>query len=202
MQFDLDDNEPDYPRLLEEIPLLYRVRAFADSLNANTWFSRLGEPLDEREQHLARVYLDGLGFPEAEPAVLTSWDEAAGAAETLDRDPVAWEAEEMLRTSLAAQALERLDEQAVSTALAMVAQKTGDTARDAVEDAAALADVEDLDLVHAAAGALAQAANGAALVVMAEAENDDDPHPFLARWRLFARGRWPVGLAGSTFNIL
>lgn len=202
MQFDHDDNEPDYPRLLEEIPLLYRVRAFADSLNANTWFSRLGEPLDAREQHLARIYLDGLGFPEAEPAVLTGWDEAAGAAETLDRDPMAWEAEEMLRTSLAAQALERLDEQAMATALAMVAQKTGDTARDAVEDAAALADVTDLDLVHAAAGALAQAANGAALVVMAEAENDDDPHPFLARWRLFARGRWPVGLAGSTFNIL
>lgn len=202
MDFDQDDKEPDYPRLLEEIPLLYRVRAFADSLNANTWFSRLGEPLDEREQHLARIYLDGLGFPEAEPAVLTSWDEAAGAAETLDRDPVAWEAEEMLRTSLAAQALERLDEQAVATALAMVAQKTGDTARDAVEDAAAIADVEDMDLVHAAAGALAQAANGAALVVMAEAEDDDDPHPFLARWRLFARGRWPVGLAGSTFNIL
>lgn len=202
MDFDQDDKEPDYPRLLEEIPLLYRVRAFADSLNANTWFSRLGEPLDEREQHLARIYLDGLGFPEAEPAVLTSWDEAAGAAETLDRDPVAWEAEEMLRTSLAAQALERLDEQAVATALAMVAQKTGDTARDAVEDAAAIADVEDMDLVHAAAGALAQAANGAALVVMTEAEDDDDPHPFLARWRLFARGRWPVGLAGSTFNIL
>ncbi|WP_300527107.1 hypothetical protein [Maricaulis sp.] len=202
MDFDHDDKEPDYPRLLEEIPLLYRVRAFADSLNANTWFSRLGEPLDEREQHLARIYLDGLGFPEAEPAVLTGWEEAAGAAETLDRDPMAWEAEEMLRTSLAAQALERLDEQAVATALAMVAQKTGDTARDAVEDAAALADVGDLDLVHAAAGALAQAANGAALVVMAEAENDDDPHPFLARWRLFARGRWPVGLAGSTFNIL
>ena len=202
MDFDQDDKEPDYPRLLEEIPLLYRVRAFADSLNANTWFSRLGEPLDEREQHLARIYLDGLGFPEAEPAVLTSWDEAAGAAETLDRDPVAWEAEEMLRTSLAAQALERLDEQAVATALAMVAQKTGDTARDAVEDAAAIADVEDMDLVHAAAGALAQAANWAALVVMAEAEDDDDPHPFLARWRLFARGRWPVGLAGSTFNIL
>ena len=202
MDFDQDDKEPDYPRLLEEIPLLYRVRAFADSLNANTWFSRLGEPLDEREPHLARIYLDGLGFPEAEPAVLTSWDEAAGAAETLDRDPVAWEAEEMLRTSLAAQALERLDEQAVATALAMVAQKTGDTARDAVEDAAAIADVEDMDLVHAAAGALAQAANGAALVVMAEAEDDDDPHPFLARWRLFARGRWPVGLAGSTFNIL
>lgn len=202
MQFNSDPDEPDIPRLLEEIPLLYRVRAFSDSLNANTWFSRLGEPLDAREAHLARLYLDGLGFPEAEPAVVTSWNDAAIAAETLDRDPLGWEAEEMLRTGLVSAALERLDEQAVTTALAMVAQRTGDTARDAVEDAAALSDVGDLDLVHAAAGALAQAANGAALVVMAEAENDEEPHPFLARWRLFARGRWPIGLAGATYNIL
>ena len=66
----------------------------------------------------------------------------------------------MLRTSLVAQALERLDEQAVSAALALIAQQTGDTARDAVEDAAAISDVTDIELVHAAAGALAQAANG------------------------------------------
>lgn len=202
MQFHSDSDEPDIPRLLEEIPLLYRVRAFADSLNANNWFSRLGEPLDDRETHLARLYLDGLGFPEADPAMVPDWRDAAIAAETLDRDPMGWEAEEMLRTGLVSAALERLDEQAVSTALAMVAQRTGDTARDAVEDAAAISDVGDIDLVHAAAGALAQAANGAALVIMAEAENEEEPHPFLARWRLFARGRWPIGLAGSTYNIL
>lgn len=202
MDFHDDADDADIPRLLEEIPLLYKAKAFAESLNANTWFSRLGEPLDEREQYLARIYLDGLGFPEAEPAVLNDWEEAASAAETLDRDPIGWETEEMLRTGLVSRALERLDEEAVSMLLALVAQKTGDTARDAIEDAAALDDVEDMELVHAAAGALAQAANGAALVVLAEAEDDDPPHPFLARWRLFARGRWPVGLAGASYNIL
>ncbi|MED5548142.1 MAG: hypothetical protein VX529_02190 [Pseudomonadota bacterium] len=202
MHFHDEDEGADIPRLLEEIPLLYKARAFAESLNANTWFSRLGEPLDARERFLARTYLEGLGFPEAEPALLSGWDEAAGAAETMDTDPMGWEAEEMLRTGLVSRVLERLDEEAVHAALTLVAQKTGDTARDAIEDAAALADVEDMALVHAAAGALAQAANGAALVVLAEAEDDEPPHPFLARWRLFARGRWPVGLAGATYNIL
>lgn len=202
MQFEDDPNREDVARLLDEIPLLYKVRAFAEGLDANSWFARLGEPLDEREQYLARVYLDGLGFPEAEPALVLDWEDAADAAESLGRDPMGWETEEMLRTGLVGRALERLDEQAVSTALALVAQKTGDTARDAVEDAAALADIADMEIVHAAAGALAQAANGAALVVMAEAEDDEPPHPFLARWRLFARGRWPIGLAGSTYNIL
>ncbi|RKQ96714.1 hypothetical protein [Maricaulis maris] len=202
MQFQDDPDDADIPRLLEEIPLLYKAKAFAESLNSNSWFVRLGEPLDERELFLARAYLDGLGFPDAEPASLADWDEAAGAAETLDRDPVSWEAEEMLRTGLVSRVLERLDEEAVHAALSMVAQKTGDSARDIVEDAAAMDDVEDMALVNAAAGALAQAANGAALVILAEAEADDPPHPFLARWRLFARGRWPVGLAGSTYNIL
>ena len=202
MQFEDDPENADIPRLLEEIPLLYKAKAFAESLNANTWFSRLGEPLDDREKHLAHAYLDGLGFPDAEPALLQDWDEAAGAAETLDRDPMSWEAEEMLRTGLVSRVLERLDEEAVQAAMTMIAQRTGDSARDAVEDAAAMGDVEDMELVHAAAGALAQAANGAALVILAEAEGDDPPHPFLARWRLFARGRWPVGLAGSTYNIL
>ena len=202
MQHETDPENGDIPRLLEEIPLLYKARAFAESLNANIWFSRLGESLDEREQDLAKTYLDGLGFPEAEPALLSNWEDAATAAETLDRDPIGWETEEMLRTGLVSRVLERLDEEAVHTALSYVAQKTGDSAKEAVEEAAAIDDVEDMELVHAAAGALAQAANGAALVVMAEAEDDEPPHPFLARWRLFARGRWPVGLAGSTYNIL
>jgi hypothetical protein len=202
MQNDPDSENVDVPRLLEEIPLLYKARAFAEGLEANAWFSRLGEPLDAREKALAELYLDGLGFPDAEPALISNWEDAASAAETLDRDPIGWEAEEMLRAGLVSRVLERLEEEAANTALAYVAQKTGDTAKEAVEEAAAMDDVVDMEIVHAAAGALAQAANGAALVVLAEAEDDNPPHPFLARWRLFARGRWPVGLAGSTYNIL
>lgn len=202
MQNDPDSENVDLPRLLEEIPLLYKARAFAEGLDANAWFARLGEPLDEREAALARLYLDGLGFPDAEPALVSNWEDAATAAETLDRDPIGWEAEEMLRAGLVSRVLDRLNEEAANTALSYVAQKTGDSAKEAVEEAAALDDVVDMEIIHAAAGALAQAANGAALVVLAEAEDDNPPHPFLARWRLFARGRWPVGLAGSTYNIL
>ncbi|WP_417469324.1 hypothetical protein [Maricaulis sp.] len=202
MQFHDNSDDVDFTRLLEEIPLLYKARAFAESLNANTWFARLGEPLDPRDRTLARAYLDGLGFPEAEPALLSDWGEAATAAESLDRDPIGWEAEEMLRAGLISRVLERLDEEAVNVALSQVGSKTHESSRDAVEEAASMDDIEDMELVHAAAGALAQAANGAALVILAEAEDDEPPHPFLARWRLFARGRWPVGLAGASYNIL
>lgn len=189
-------------RLLDEIPLLYKARAFAESVTDPAFFSRLGEPLDKRETALARHYLDGLGFPDADPAPLGDWTDAVAAAEALDRDPAAWEAEEMLRTGLVHAALERLDEEALQAALTLVASKIGDLAREAAEASASMDDVYDETVVNIAAGGLIQAANGAVLVLLAEAEDDSPPHPFLARWRLYVRGRWPIGVAGATYNIL
>ena len=189
-------------RLLDEIPLLYKARAFAESVKDPAFFARLGEPLGSRERTLARAYLDGLGFPDAEPATLGDWADAVAAAEALDIDASAWEAEEMLRAGLIEAVLDRLDEQALHAAQALVASKIGEIAREAAEASAALDDVYDEHVINAAAGGLVQAANGAVLVLLAEAEDEAPPHPFLARWRLYVRGRWPVGLAGSTFNIL
>jgi hypothetical protein len=194
--------EDDIARLLDEIPLLYKAKAFAESVSDPAFFSRLGETLNAREQSLARAYLDGLGFPDAMPAPLGDWADAVAAAEALDRDPAAWEAEEMMRASLAQQVLERLDEQALQAVLALVASKIGEIARGAAEASAAMDDVYDEAVINTAAGGLVQAANGAVLVILAEAEDEVPPHPFLARWRLYVRGRWPVGVAGSTYNIL
>jgi hypothetical protein len=206
MRYD-DDEEPGgsedvIARLLDEIPLLYKARAFAESVTDPAFFARLGEPLDAREKALARAYLDGLGFPDAEAAPLGDWADAVAAAEALDRDPAAWEAEEMLRAGLIEAALERLDEQALEAALTLVASAIGELAREAAEASASIDDVYDEAVVNAAAGGLIQAANGAVLVLLAEAEDDTPPHPFLARWRLYVRGRWPIGVAGATYNIL
>ena len=195
--------DTDISQLLDEIPLLYKARAFADSIDSAPVFSRLGESLSVPERHLARAYLDGPGFPEADPAMLGSWEEAADAAETLNVDPQGWEAEEMLRAGLVSRALERLDAEAVETLLSYVGVKAGEAAQSAVAYFSSLADLRDESLQNAAAGMLVQAANGAALVILSgDDEDEDDPHPFLARWRLFARGRWPVGLAGTSYNIL
>lgn len=189
-------------RLLDEIPLLYKARAFAESVKDPAFFARLGEPLDSREVALARAYLDGLGFPDAEPASLGDWADAITAAEARDIDPGAWEAEEMLRAGLVEAVLERLDEEALQAAQTLVASRIGEAAREAAEASASLDDVYDEAVINAAAGGLIQAANGAVLVLLAEAEDEVPPHPFLARWRLYVRGRWPVGLIGSTLNIL
>lgn len=197
-----DSSEDVIARLLDEIPLLYKARAFAESIADPAFFSRLGERLDSREVTLARAYLDGLGFPDADPAPLGSWEDAAIAAEALDTDPLAWEAEEMLRAGLVERALERLDREALDAALTLVASAIGELAREAAEAAAAIDDVYDETVVNTAAGGLIQAAHGAVLVLLAEAEDEEPTHPFLARWRLYVRGRWPVGVAGATYNIL
>jgi hypothetical protein len=86
----------------------------------------------------------------------------------------------------------------------------GEAAREAIEEAAAMWDLEDDQLLRAIAGAAAQAAHLAALALLAAddeaaAKAAGEPtlldHPFMAKFRLFARGRWPLGLAGRTLNI-
>jgi hypothetical protein len=204
-----EDDIPDVAALLEQIPRLYRARAFADALHETRFLQRLGEPLDVRDRALARDYLDGLGFPDAEPAPIESWEDAAEAAASLDHNAEGWEAEEQLRAGATEAALARLDEEALAAGLALVAEKAGDAARAAVAEASALWDVEDHELLTALAGAIAQAAHQAALALLAAedetlAESDEPTlldHPFMAKFRLFARGRWPVGLAGRTLNV-
>ena len=195
-------SDVDIPRLLEEIPLLYKARAFADGFDSMPLMARLGEKLDDRERGLTRHYLDGLGFPHAEAALLSDWDEAADAAAALDRDPEGWEAEEMLRAGLIDQANERLESEAIQAILTYVTMRAGEVAQDAVTYSSAFSEIDDEALQNAAVGMLVRAAEGGALVILAEAEDEEPPHPFLTRWRLFARGRWPVGIAGSTYNIL
>lgn len=192
---------PDFVALLEEIPLLAGARRFARSLASAGYLSRLGQPLDAGERALARAFLDGLGFPDAESAAVANWEEAGDAALALDADPEGWEAEEMLRAALTGDALSRLDETGLGAALALVAEAAAQGARDGAREAAALWDLEDEGLLTAAVGAGVQAAHCGALALIALDAEEAARHPFVLRHTLFARGRWPIGLAGRTLNI-
>lgn len=190
--------------LLEEIPRLQRVRAFAKALDGVSYFARLGEVLDAGDAMACRHYLDGLGFPDAEPAMLDSWADAADAALALDVDPEGWEAGEMARAALTAEAAMAVDEQGLQLILALVADHAAQSAKAGVEDAAALGDADaDVALMNAAVGGAVQAAHGAALALLAYDDAQDAAgHPFFALHQLYARGRWPVGLAGLTLNLM
>ena len=197
----MDDSELE--ELERELPGLSALSRFARSLERIPWFENLGEPITPGGRATAEAYLDGLGFPEAELAILVDWEDAADAAESLDWQSPAWEAEELLRADLNARALELLSEEALQIGMTLIAEKISEPAKEAMEQAAFIWDIADEAPKNLAVGAAVQAANGAALALVAAAdpEFEAELHPLAAKFRLFEFGRWPVGVVGGSFNL-
>lgn len=195
--------DPDLEALGRELPALSRIRRFARALEGVPWFANLGEPLTAGARATARTYTEGLGFPDADVAILVDWDDAAAAAEHQGWNSPAWDAEELLRADLTARALELLSEEALSIALTLIAERVSEPAKEAMEQASFIWDVEDEAQKQLAVGAAVQAAHQAALVLIAAADPsfDADDHPFTAKFRLFEFGRWPVAVIGGSFNL-
>ena len=206
---DDDDDLPvisdDELEMLErETPQLARLKRFAGSLEQTAWFSTLGEPPTAQTRAAAEAYLDALGFPDADLAILVDWEDAAAAAETLDWANPAWEAEELARADLTMRALDHLSEEALRVGLALVADRAGRAARDAMEQEAAMWDVADEAARTLAVGSVVQACHNAALALVVAAIDptfDAETHLFAYKLALFEKGRWPVGVAGASFNL-
>ncbi len=196
-------DETDLEALERELPGLARLSRFARSLDRIPWFANIGEPLTPGGKAAADDYCSGLGFPDAEIAMLMDWGDAAAVAESLDWQSPAWEAEESLRADLTGRALDLLSEDALRIGMALIAEKVSGPAKDAVEEVSYLSDLDDEQIKTLCVGAAVQAANGAALALIAAADSDFDAenHPLAAKFRLFEFGRWPVSITGSSFNL-
>ncbi len=185
--------------LVDVRPSLALVRRFVETARHCPWFTALGNPPGRTVHTVARRYLDNLGFPDVTLTPLSTWDDATDAAQSLDWDTASWEAEEQLRAALTAEAVDLLGEEALDVALTYVASEVTAPIRLGVDTAAGLWNVRDTGIVNAAAGAAVQACHLAALsLVVGQADPD---HPFTAKFELFEAGRWPVGIAGSSFNL-
>lgn len=193
----------DLEALEREIPGLQALTRFARSLERIPWFANMGEHLTPGAKAAAHSYVDGLGFPDADIAILIDWEDAANAAESLDWHSPAWEAEELLRADLTGRALEHLSEDALSIGLTMISDKISEPAREMMEQAGAIWDMDDDGPRNLAVGAAVQSAHNAALVLLASQSPDfeGDDHPMTAKFRLFEFGRWPVGVIGRSFNL-
>lgn len=200
---DIPLNAEDEDRLLGQIPLLARARRFGEVLDEARFFARCGDKLMRRDREAARQYCDGLGFYDAEPALIGDWEDAAEALSTLDWNSPAWDQEEFHRADLTERALDLLDEEGFRVAERLVAEKAAEAARRAAEEVQALYDLDDEAFLNALSGSAIQAAHGAMLSLLVfEEEDAASDQPLLWKFRLFAYGRWPVGLIGSTLNIL
>ncbi|MEM8772134.1 MAG: hypothetical protein AAGD92_10840 [Pseudomonadota bacterium] len=197
----MEDDE--FEALSRELPGLKALARFARTLDRIPWFANLGEPLSPGARAAADTYADRLGFPHAEIAILVDWEDAAAAAESLDWQSEAWEAEELLRSDLTGKALETLSEEALRLGMTLIAEKVSEPAHEGMEQAAVIFDADDEASRNLAVGAAVQAAHGAALALLAAQDPDFDieTHAFAAKFQLFEFGRWPVGITGSSFNL-
>jgi hypothetical protein len=196
-------DEIELEALERELPGLARLSRFARSLDRIPWFANIGEKLTPGARASAEDYCSGLGFPDAEIAMLMDWEDAASVAESLDWQSQAWEAEESLRAELTGRALGILSEDALRIGMALIAEKVAEPAKDAVEELSYLSDLDDEQIKTLCVGSAVQAANGAALALIAAEDSDFDAesHPLAAKFRLFEFGRWPVSITGSSFNL-
>jgi hypothetical protein len=160
-------------------------------VRAASWFAALGEPLTDGDRADAHAYADV-----AEVVGIRSWPEA----EAFLKSPVSlawWDREEALRKTLLARAEALHPERALWTSLTELTTETGDLVHGKAATAAARAGNAAPASIHVAAGAAAQAVYQLAVARLA----GESASLFESKFRLFAAGRWPLGVMGSKLML-
>ncbi len=197
MKSDFDDDFNDDPDL-EDYPTLVSVVRFNKLLPSVNWFRSVGLPMGAATMRTAEFYVETLGFPGTFIAPIDTWEDAAYAAANPDWNSDWWEAEEQMRVSLTAAALELVSEEDLTAALTHIAATASPLIQNAVENLAEDEGIEDQELIRAAIGSGIQTCHQAALVLAA---GEEDTHPFALKYKLFELGRWPIAITGSSFNL-
>jgi hypothetical protein len=168
-----------------------------EETRAAAWFAALGEPLTEGDRSDATTYTTALGLGPLRVVQAHDWPEAERVLKAPDWSPAWWDREEALRRRLLAEAELRYPERELWTALTELTTDAGEIVHGKAATAASRMGGAARASIHVAAGAAAQAAYQRALARLAE----DVASPFESKFRLFAAGRWPLGVVGSTFVL-
>lgn len=156
-----------------------------------SWFAALGEPLTAGDRVDAEAYA---GVTDIE--VVRTWAEAETflkSSDTLDW----WDREEASRKTLLTEAQAHHPERAFWTALSDLTVDAGDLVHGKAATAAARMGGAAPASIHVAAGAASQAVYQLAVARLA----GRDASPFESKFRLFAAGRWPLGVAGTKLHL-
>jgi hypothetical protein len=171
------------------------LEALRAEVRSASWFAAIGKPLTPGERADAEAYAQALGVKDIEPA--RNWADAERLLKSPDGSTVWWEHEEALRRALLAEAGRLYPERALWTALSDLTSETGDL----VHGKAAMAASRERNVpaasIHVAAGAASHAVYQLAVARLAKT---DEPL-FEIKFRLFAAGRWPLGVVRSTLGL-
>ena len=176
------------------VPLL---RVVHEEVRTAAWFAALGEPLTEGDRADADGYARALGLGALQLGQARDWPDAERVLKAPDWSPIWWDREETLRQRLLANAEARYPERQLWTALTEFTTEAGEIVHGKAATAAARMGDAAKASVHVAAGAASQAAYQLALARLAV----DAASPFESKFRLFAAGRWPLGVIGSTLVL-
>ncbi|MCX7361070.1 MAG: hypothetical protein NTV97_04195 [Alphaproteobacteria bacterium] len=169
--------------------LLATVR---EEVRAASWFAALGEELTEGDRSDAQAYAGVPGVLRIE-----TWPEAETFLKSADTSLEWWDREEALRKELLTEAERRYPERALWTALTELTIEAGDLVHGKAATAAMRAGNAAAASIHVAAGAASQAVYQLAVARLAGTEAT----PFDSKFRLFAAGRWPLGVMGSSLLL-
>ncbi len=152
-----------------------------------SWFAALGEPVTDGDIAEARSYAGAV-----EVMGVTSWPEAEAFLKSPNTSPDWWDREEALRKSLLTEAAAHHPERALWTSLTEFTTEAGDLVHGKAATAAARMGNAAPASIHVAAGAASQAVYQLAVARLA----GNLTSPFESKFRLFAAGRWPLGVMG------
>jgi len=159
------------------------------------WFVRLGQLLDSDDEAAARAYLEALGYDKSvEIRLAADASQIDASIRAPDWDAVWWTVEEDARSLLQRDLHEQLGEKALMAKLSeQVLQQD-----EAIYQAACRGLGANSPLSRAAAGAGAMASYDHALASLAQMSVT---HVFMRKYRLFERGRWPLGVIRNVFYL-
>ena len=175
---------------------------FAGRLGTASWFSVVGETLTSAELADTASYMTGLELTDVTTREVASWGDAEMCIKATDWNNAWWDAEDRLRLSLLEQAEERFGDTVVLEALTGISEQVSDVVHGAAAIAATRSGIADQGLTRAAAGAATMACYQAAVSIAGHTEGDlanDDP--FIAKYRLFEGGHWPLCVRGAAFYV-
>ena len=170
-----------------------QLEALRLEVRAASWFAALGEPLTDGDRSDGLAYGAALGFDSIEIGLARDWPDAERLLKAPDWTPAWWDREEALRKTLLAEAEALYPERALWSLLTDLTTETGDLVHGKAATAAARMGKAAAASIHVAAGAASQAVYQLAVARLA----GQSTSPFESKFRLYAAGRWPLGILGS-----
>lgn len=174
------------------------VESLLSAIEAASWFAALGDSPTPGETEQVSTYLASSDHPDVAIFWEQGWDAARALLQRTDWDRDWWRAEQAEQARLLAAVKEALGEALALTMLTRVTDLAARLLHGPAAVAAARAGIADPGLVRVAAGSAAQACYQMALARIAAAA---ESHPFIAKFRLFEAGRWPLVQSGGRFHI-